>query len=130
MSAPPGTLAGMSRYTATATIAAALLLALTACGTEKPGERVVATVETAPTPVQPAVLDTEAALEDCIDAVAELASDADGHVPSEPKPEECTHMDDSDYAEAYMKGIHENQVDTLEERERDREEAETDDPTP
>jgi ABC-type glycerol-3-phosphate transport system substrate-binding protein len=121
----------MRRYTATATIAAALLLALTACGNEKsgPATTVAATatanvkITSTPTPTP----DPEEVLEDCVDAVAERASDTEGQVPSEPKPEECTHMDDSDYAEAYMKGIHQNNLDVLEDRQRDRDEVDPDD---
>ena len=83
--------------------------ALTACTTSDP----------APAPDKPAAttaaptLDQAQLTQQCVDAVAELPVDANGSVPSEPVPAECTALSDSDYLDAYMDGINQANQDAL-----------------
>lgn len=58
-----------------------------------------------PTPTVTHTVDQAAARQACADAVAALPADTNGQVPSEPVPDECKTLSDSDYLDAYMDGI-------------------------
>jgi hypothetical protein len=88
-----------------AAAAALLTLALGATGCSgqaddaKPSEPTTAAASRTPT------VDAAAARQACVDAVAGIAADANGEVPSEPVPDECASLSQSDYLKAYMDGI-------------------------
>ena len=85
----------------TAAVAAALLLALAACGSSDDPKQAPAT--TAPAATAPALSKAEIA-EQCTTAVAALPPGPDG-VPFTPTPAPCTGLTDHDYLDAYMDGI-------------------------
>jgi hypothetical protein len=65
-----------------------------------------------------------------MDAVAEIAKQSAGEVPSEPTPTPCAPLSDSEYLDAYMDGIMQSNRDALEERQRRRDEEAEKDATP
>lgn len=88
-----------------ATAAALLALALGAAGCSsqsddgKPSEPTTAAASSTPT------VDEAAVRQACVDAVANIEADANGEVPSEPVPDECSSLSQADYLRAYMDGI-------------------------
>lgn len=112
--------------TRTAAAAATLLAAtLTACsgasGDADPVKTV--TITAAPSPA-PAAEDTTQA---CYDALYERAATAAGEVAFEPTPAPCAQLGDSEYLEAYMASLQAANEAALEERQRQRDEAEQQD---
>jgi hypothetical protein len=88
-----------------AAAAALLLLALGTAGCSsqaddaKPSKPTTAAASPTPT------VDEATARQACVDAVAGIAADASGEVPSEPVPDECSSLSQADYLDAYMDGI-------------------------
>lgn len=80
-------------------LCAALLVTLTGCTKTNPAP---AATEAAPA----ATLSHAQVTRQCIDAVAALpAEPSSGEVPSEPVPLDCLPLSDSEYLDAYMRGI-------------------------
>ncbi|MCX4581991.1 hypothetical protein [Streptomyces sp. NBC_01481] len=91
----------ITRTRTAAATAATLLLALTACGaSSEPKPATTTATVTAPAPV-----DKAQQIRLCMDAVATVKPNAAGDVPSEPKPDPCTALTESEYLDAYMDGI-------------------------
>jgi hypothetical protein len=60
-----------------------------------------ASTSATPTPT----VDAAAARQACVDAVAAIPAGDNGEVPSEPVPDDCKALSDSEYLAAYMDGI-------------------------
>ncbi|NUL09081.1 hypothetical protein [Streptomyces lunaelactis] len=90
----------------TLAITAALLLALTGCSSSADAEP--AKTVTATTTAPPELSKAESR-QQCVDAVADVATDSEGTsadgVPFEPTPAPCTQLSEHDYLDAYMDGI-------------------------
>ncbi|WP_328941534.1 hypothetical protein OG259_07625 [Streptomyces sp. NBC_00250] len=84
----------MNTRTVTSTLAAALLLSLTACSSEA-GPKPPASTTTTPAPST--TTDTEAAAQACSDAVYAAVQAAGTGSDDFPKPAECASISDSDY---------------------------------
>ncbi|MGW9437949.1 hypothetical protein [Streptomyces sp. NPDC055607] len=89
----------------TAALAAVLLLGLTACGTatEEPEQPAVTTVTGTPT------LSADEQRKACVDAIAATIrarpNDFNPDTDSDPKPDACATIPESDYLDAYMDGL-------------------------
>lgn len=109
----------------TATTLAAVLLGLSGCSSgSEPGPTVTVTATAAESPKLSKAEQTQL----CVDAVADVISsrpaDFDPETSDDPKPTECSHLSDSEYLDAYMEGLLGSNRAALEERQRQRDEAE------
>lgn len=113
-----------ARFTAAA-ITTAVLLALVGCSSDgsdaKPSP--TKTVTVTPTPA----LSKAEVTQQCIDAVAVVIDqrppDFDPETEEDPQPTECDSLTDSEYLDAYMDGVSQRNLDAIQEREDQREEA-------
>ncbi|MGW1492576.1 hypothetical protein [Streptomyces sp. NPDC002402] len=96
----------MRTRTIAAAATAAALLALTGCSNA--GDAEPAKTVTATTTASPALSKAEQT-QQCVDAVADVATDSEGTstdgVPFEPTPAPCLPLSEHDYLDAYMDGI-------------------------
>lgn len=92
----------------TAATAVLLLVTLTACSSSDPAPAPTVTATETKTPELSKTEQTQA----CVDAVADVIStrpeDFDSETDSDPKPEECNTLSDSEYLDAYMDGLFES----------------------
>ncbi|SDN18057.1 hypothetical protein [Streptomyces wuyuanensis] len=115
------------RRTTTAALTA-VLFALSGCSSSgsdaEPGPTVTATA----TVTEPPALSEAEQTQLCVDAVADVISSRpagfDPETGEDPKPAECNHLSESDYLDAYMEGLFKSNEAALEERQRQRDEAE------
>jgi hypothetical protein len=111
------------------TTAAAVLLTAVLTGCSGSGAEPAESTVSAPTSIGPS-LDKAQVTQACVDAVAEIARQSAGEVPSEPTPAPCAPLSDSEYLKAYMDGIFAANRDVLDERQRQRDEEAEKDATP
>ncbi|MEU7240310.1 hypothetical protein [Streptomyces sparsogenes] len=86
-----------------AAIAVGLLLA--GCGSSNSNDKPAPRTTVATTPAKPTLSKVEVAKQ-CAAAIAKRPADDAGEIPSEPTPEPCKPLSDSEYLDAYMDGIH------------------------
>ncbi|MEW2570481.1 hypothetical protein [Streptomyces sp. NPDC047070] len=93
----------MHARTALAAALLALAAATAGCGSDSSNDEPSKSDKPAAS-ASPSV-DEAAALQACVDAVADIPAGDNGEVPSEPVPDECADLDEGDYLDAYMDGI-------------------------
>lgn len=112
----------MRTRTAIASLAVALLLGLTACGTTAKPDQPAATATTTTS-----TLSADEQRQACVDAIAATISarpsDFNPDTDSDPKPDACATIPEDDYLDAYMDGLQQSNKAGLDELEKAIEDA-------